>query len=304
MKLKFTPVLLLIMFLMALVVSVVLSTGQLVVAEELAIATDTDKVANVNLELQPTCGIRPTTNVAVASRQVGPPIVQPAPLSRFRHPVAWENSAMGGSVRGYTPKEYQAIANPTNYGQRYIYDVNGQITNNKPIIVLHETVTSSQNTINFFQTRHTSEDNQASYHTLISLNGDIIYIVPPDLRAFGAGNSVFVGSRGMEAVRTHPNYPASVNNFAYHISLETPPDGINNSPGHSGYTMAQYQSLAWLVSRTGVPNDRITTHQGVDRSGERSDPRSFDSQLFNRLLNSYPRTQEIVIGCQAPRIRG
>ncbi|MDT9245706.1 peptidoglycan recognition family protein [Limnospira sp. PMC 1249.20] len=289
MKLKFTPVLLLIMFVVALAVPMFLSTGRLVVAEE---------VANVTLELQPTCGVRPTTNVAVASTQVGPPIEQPAPLTRFRRPLTAQ------SASGHTPQEYQAIANQTNYGQRFVYDINGQLNNNQPIIVLHETVTTSQNAINFFRTRHTSEDNQASYHTLITLNGDIVYIVPPDLRAFGAGNSVFVGSRGEEAVRTHPKYPASVNNFAYHVSLETPPDGMNNRPSHSGYTMAQYQSLAWLVSRTGVPNDRITTHQAVDRSGHRSDPRSFNSQLFYQLLNNYPRTQEIIIGCRVPGYQG
>lgn len=304
MKFRLTPILLSIIFLIGIALPVALSEKHPVIANEERHEMGAI-VANANLELEPTCGIRPDPNPTVASNKVGPSVSQPAPLFRFRRPMAWQNSsAAAASPAGYTPMEYQAIANPTNYGQRYIYDINGQPTNHVPIVVLHETAATSQSTISFFQTPHSSEDNQASYHTLITLNGDIVYIVPPDLRAFGAGNSVFVGSRGTEAVKTHPNYPPSVNNFAYHVSLETPPDGLGGGSGHSGYTMPQYQSLAWLVSKTGVPRDRITTHAAVDRSGERSDPRSFDRELFYRLLSQYPQTLEIVIGCQAPGRRG
>ena len=121
--------------------------------------------------------------------------------------------------------------------------------------------------------------------------------MPPDKRAFGAGNSVFVGAAGEESVKTNPDFPSSVNNFAYHISLETPADGDNNNSNHSGYTNAQYQSLAWLVAKTSVPEDRITYHKIVDRSGSRQDPRSFNAQSFLRLLNGYPKTSEIAIGC-------
>ena len=111
-----------------------------------------------------------------------------------------------------------------------------------------------------------------------------------------------MGDSGNEAIQTNQKLPPSVNNFAYHVSLESPPDGYKNATSHSGYTMAQYQSLAWLVSKTGVPDNRITTHQAVDRSGQRSDPRNFDRQLFFQLLQNYPRTREIVIGCQAPYV--
>jgi len=151
--------------------------------------------------------------------------------------------------------------------------------------------------INFFQSFQTSEDNQASYHTLIAIDGTIVYFVPPDKRAFGAGNSVFVSSLGKEAVQTNPRYSSSVNNFAYHISFETPEDGMNDGYTHSGYTEVQYQSLAWLVAKTDVPLERITTHKDVDLSGSRIDPRSFNSNLFQKLLSEYPRTKEIFIGC-------
>ncbi|MEB3210464.1 MAG: N-acetylmuramoyl-L-alanine amidase, partial [Leptolyngbyaceae bacterium] len=60
----------------------------------------------------------------------------------------------------------------------------------------------------------------------------------------------------------------------------------------SGYTTAQYQSLAWLVARLPVPDERITTHQAVDRSGSRRDPRSFNRQQFLTQLHQYPRSFE------------
>ena len=82
--------------------------------------------------------------------------------------------------------------------------------------------------------------------------------------------------------------PPSVNNFAYHVSLESPSDGRGNSRTHSGYTQAQYESLAWLMARTNIPDSRITTHRAVDRSGNRMDPRSFDSSRFLNLLHRYP----------------
>lgn len=112
--------------------------------------------------------------------------------------------------------------------------------------------------------------------------------MPPEKRAFGAGNSLFVGPNGPEAVKTHRKFAASVNNFAYHISLVTPADGNHNGRAHSGYTRAQYQSLAWLIQQTGVPPARITTHKAVDRSGERIDPRSFNPKLLAEFQRLYP----------------
>lgn len=226
-------------------------------------------------------------------------------LDRFRRienkkqsqtkPVAGEQS-----VPDYQPQEEIALIDPSNYGDRFLYDLNGKPATFDPIVVIHETVGSASSAINFFRTPHPRDADQASYHTLIRRNGTIVYLVPPDKRAYGAGNSVFVGAVGGEAVKTHPKFPASVNNFAYHLSLETPANGNHNGYSHSGYTEAQYQSLAWLVSRTGVPDDRITTHRQVDRSRQRIDPRSFSSSKFSRLLSQYPRTTEISIRCTPP----
>jgi hypothetical protein len=187
----------------------------------------------------------------------------------------------------YQPRQQVALANPTNYGDRVTRDVFGKPVSNDPIIVLHETVGSADSAIGLFRTAHTDESMQSSYHSIIRLDGTVVYIVPPEKRAFGAGNSVFRGPNGAEAVKTHRQFPPSVNNFAYHISLETPYNGADNETTHSGYTDAQYQSLAWLVARTPVPVERITTHKAVDRSESRMDPRSFDQSKFLRLLAQY-----------------
>ncbi|WP_179228672.1 N-acetylmuramoyl-L-alanine amidase [Leptolyngbya ohadii] len=187
----------------------------------------------------------------------------------------------------YQPREQVALANATNYGDRVARDVYGNPVNNAPIIVLHETVGSADSAIQLFRTAHRDESMQASYHSIIREDGTVVYVVSPEKRAFGAGNSVFNGSNGPEAVKTHRLFPPSVNNFAYHISLETPIDGEDNQSTHSGYTDRQYQSLAWLIARTGVPVERITTHQAVDRSQSRMDPRSFDRNKFLRLLAQY-----------------
>ena len=187
----------------------------------------------------------------------------------------------------YQPDHKVIFAHHTNYGDRYRTDVQGNILSNQPLAVLHETVGSASSAINLFQTPHYKDSEQVSYHTLITLEGTIIYLVPPEKRAFGAGNSAFESSLGKETVQTNPNLASSVNNFAYHISLETPLDGRNKESYHSGYTEAQYNSLAWLLASSNIADDRITTHRNVDLSGHRFDPRSFDFSRLFEILHSY-----------------
>jgi hypothetical protein len=198
------------------------------------------------------------------------------------------SSSDGLLAQAAPPRQVTAIADPSNYGDRFATDITGQVLRNDFIAVLHETVGSAQSALNLFRTHHPRDQDQVSYHTLIGRDGTIYYIVPPEKRAFGAGNSVFNGPNGPETVRTNPAFPPSVNNFAYHISLETPGDGFNNRRSHSGYTQAQYASLAWLLAQTTIPDSRITTHQAVDRSGNRMDPRSFSGQSMFSLLRQYP----------------
>ena len=202
--------------------------------------------------------------------------------SRLRAPVSTAKN-----VLKYRPNYKITWVHPTNYGERYTKDINGIAVYNQSIIVLHETANSASSAINFFQTPHLDNNRQASYHTLIELDGTIVYLVPPDKRAFGAANSAFDGPNGPETVKTNPDLPPSVNNFAYHSAFETPPDGWNKAKTHNGYTDAQYHSLAWLIAQSNIPNERITTHRAVDRSGQRIDPRSFDVEKFLLLLHFY-----------------
>ena len=250
-------------------------------------------IAEASELLSSACAIKP---VPRGGRLRNLPAIQGVPpLSRFRQDST-------PTVSTYQPKEEIALAHPSNFGRRFTQDLFGRATSNEAIVVLHETVGSGNSTISFFRAAHPLDDDQVSYHTLIRENGSVVYLVPPDRRAFGAGNSIFNGTKGEEAVKTNPAFPPSVNNFAYHISLVTPPDGRDDGAGHSGYTRAQYQSLAWLVAKTGVSNDRITTHRLVDRSRTRRDPRSFDPQYFAQLLATFPKTTDISMQCTLPAI--
>ena len=62
------------------------------------------------------------------------------------------------------------------------------------------------------------DEDQASYHTLIGLDGQVVDTVDPFKRAYGAGNSSIL----VEWAVTNPSPLYSLNNFALHVSLETP----------------------------------------------------------------------------------
>jgi N-acetyl-anhydromuramyl-L-alanine amidase AmpD len=178
-------------------------------------------------------------------------------------------------------------ADPSNYGNRLTYDLHGKHLNNKLLFVLHETVISADQTIKKFKTFHQKDQDQVSYHALIRQDGRLVIMVPYEKRAYGAGDSSFMG----ESVQTNPQIKPSVNNFSYHIALETPLDGNNENQTHSGYTDMQYQSFAFVVSNYVKANklslSRITTHKEIDLSKTRTDPRSFDYDKFNNLVKSY-----------------
>lgn len=182
------------------------------------------------------------------------------------------------------PQQYQIKIHATNFGDRLQRDRNGRPVQNKLLVVLHETTGLASSAVNAMLTPHPRDADQVSYHAIVRRDGAIIYLVDPLQRAYGAGNSAFKGLRGTETVQTKKSLAPSVNNFAYHISLETPPDGYHNDPEHSGYTTAQYSSLAWLVARSGVETERIVTHAAVDQSGERQDPRSLDMDWLRQEL--------------------
>jgi len=192
--------------------------------------------------------------------------------------------ALAGQLR--TSPERIRI-DPTNYGERHQRDAFGNRLDPTPrLVVLHETVYSMQSAINTFRTPHPRDEDQVSYHAMIGLDGRVVKLLDPSKRAFGAGNSAF---RGEWAV-TNPRVSGSVNNFALHVSLETPADGEHAGPVHSGYTARQYDALAallavWMESFPILP-DQITTHRAVDLWGERADPRSFDWQALQVRLEA------------------
>jgi N-acetyl-anhydromuramyl-L-alanine amidase AmpD len=175
---------------------------------------------------------------------------------------------------------------PSNYSERHKQDAFGNRIDPKPrVVVLHETVYGLGSAINTFVTHHPQDDDQVSYHMLIGEDGRIIQALDPSKRAFGAGNSAFDG----EWVITNPQAGGSINNFALHLSLETPLDGEDNALSHSGYSQAQYDALAlvlaqWMMNYN-ISAENITTHRHVDLGGERADPRSFDwNELKERLI--------------------
>lgn len=173
----------------------------------------------------------------------------------------------------------------TNFGQRYRQDAYGRRIDPTPrVVILHETVYSLESAVNTFKTPHPNDDEQVSYHTLIGLDGKIADLVDPFDRAYGSGFSAFSG----EWAITNKKFKGSVNNFALHLSFETPENGRNSFSTHSGYTELQYDSMALVLSdwmeRFDFPAESITTHQHVDLGGERSDPRSFEwTELQKRL---------------------
>jgi N-acetyl-anhydromuramyl-L-alanine amidase AmpD len=174
---------------------------------------------------------------------------------------------------------------PSNYGQRYRRDVYGNPLDPTPrVVVLHETVYGLDSALNTFKTAHPNDDDQVSYHTLIGQDGAVLDTVDPTKRAFGAGYSAFQGRWAVTSRRVS----GSINNYALHLSLESPLNGENEGPSHSGYTKAQYDATAVVLAdwmrRYPIPVEAITTHRQVDLGQERADPRSFDwSELRKRL---------------------
>lgn len=240
----------------------------------------------------PSPQVRPTPPQPAAQPATRPaPVVAPSPAAApALAPITPVFAAPNPALTVQMPIMANAPADPTNYGDRYATDIYGRPVNNALLVVLHETVGTASSALNTMQVAHPNEDDQVSYHSIIKRDGTVIYVVAPEKRAFGAGNSIFNGANGPEAVKTHKDFPPSVNNFAYHISLESPSDGGNSAQTHSGYSSEQYQSLAWLIAWTNVPYDRITTHRAVDQSGSRIDPRSFDGDQLAAQLQKYAST--------------
>jgi len=209
------------------------------------------------------------------------PLAQPCPVvdPRLRRHLRQLATGLPGRTT-------RIRTDPSNYGERQRQDAYGNRVDPTPrVVVLHETVYGIQSAISTFLTTHPNDADQVSYHTLVGLDGQVVQVLDPSRRAYGAGNSAFQG----EWVITNPKVGGSINNFALHLSLETPLDGEDADPSHSGYSQAQYDAVALVLAawmrQFPIPWQNITTHRHVDLGGERADPRSFDWQaLQTRLL--------------------
>ena len=134
-----------------------------------------------------------------------------------------------------------------------IADTNYRRGRTTPInrVVIHETVGNLESTINTFQ----DPAREASYNYVIDLNGNVTQFVPDEDTAYGA-------------------YGA--NEGSIHISLESP-----NPEGTESYTDAQYNTLNQLIAAKGWAGLPMVSHQEVDTTGERFDPRGFDWSRLN-----------------------
>ncbi len=214
------------------------------------------------------------------------PLAWSSPLERACPAADWGLRRRLMALLQTLPRETRRIpTDPSNFGERFRQDAFGNRVDPTPrVVVLHETVFGLDSAINTFITPHPRDEDQVSYHTLIGQKGEVVQVLDPAKRAFGAGNSAFNGLW----VVTNPKVGGSINNFALHLSLETPLDGENEAPSHSGYTTQQYDAMAVVLAdwmrRYRISASHITTHRHVDLGSERADPRSFDwTQLGSRL---------------------
>lgn len=158
----------------------------------------------------------------------------------------------------------------------------------KAIFVLHETGIDVE----------TLEDYMAdgeflgSYHAVITIQGNIIYFTPPDMKAFAASDSIFEDPETNELESIN----GSVDDFAYHCALETPESGRDPSIQiHAGYSRQQYKALAWLLKATGINLNRFVKH-GELKSVPSNEPRCFNMEYFMNVLLEQNNEPSINLG--------
>jgi N-acetyl-anhydromuramyl-L-alanine amidase AmpD len=216
---------------------------------------------------------------------------------QFGNEISAQSTDPNQAFSKYTPPSLKAQISTNNYSQRSDLNKDNKEDKHELLVVLHETVISADKALKLFQDPRA----EVSYHIVIKRDGTIVELVDPSAKAFGAGNSSFK----KETFVANSNNPGSVNNFSYHISLESidqPPIASNSSRedlqayADRIYTNNQYESLAYAISKTGVNKSRIVTHREIDNSGTREDPRGFDMDRLTKLLNKYPNKRVLNFG--------
>jgi N-acetyl-anhydromuramyl-L-alanine amidase AmpD len=149
------------------------------------------------------------------------------------------------------------------------------------LVVIHETLISAEECIRL----HADPNYYASYHALIQRSGFIVYLTPADCKAYAAANSKYMDVFGEEQ-----HIDNSVDDFAYHIALESPANSLKlESFSHIGYTKEQYNSLAWLCAATGVAINRIVTH-GEIIIPPTTEPNCFNADYFFNIYSEKQKT--------------
>lgn len=158
----------------------------------------------------------------------------------------------------------------------------------KALFVIHETIIDSETLEDYMA----DPDFLGSYHAVITIEGQIIYYVPSDMKAFAASKSRFLNLLTGE----EESINGSVDDFAYHVALETPENGRDaNKKVHAGYSIQQYKSLAWLFNATGISIDRLVNH-GELKEPETEEPRCFNGQYFSKVLQEQSNKPSIDLG--------
>lgn len=157
----------------------------------------------------------------------------------------------------------------------------------RPLVVIHESILPYNRTLAYCQSGLV----KGSYHTIIKLDGSIVRLVDPSMKCYGAGPSSYKYPDG-----TREEINGSVDPFAYHVCLISPMNSDEALDYHDGYTDEQYESLAWILSRTGLSWERFTTHQAVDDTRTVKDPRNLDVERLFYLWQAIGPNKQIWFG--------
>lgn len=109
-------------------------------------------------------------------------------------------------------------------------------------------------------------ESKVSYHVMIGRNGAVFSVVPPDRRAWHAGESSFDGRK-------------DCNGYSVGVCLSNRNDGVELYPPVQ--QQAAVSVCAALCRHYGIPVERIVTHAEVARpAGRKTDPKGFDLLRF------------------------
>lgn len=152
-----------------------------------------------------------------------------------------------------------------------------------PIVVLHDSNGPAENALSW------SLDSRVkgAYHTVIRRAGDIVYLIPSWRKASACGPSSYKGQAINDPEGPRLSVNGSVDPFAYSICLEGP----------MPYTVEQYYSLSYLISRMSVTREQVVIHGDVlDPEVADRDPCAVDMGALWREVAKWEPKKEIYFG--------